>query len=145
MANNKHVITSEIMSGKGNWTQNLGRSKKEYWTLNVGEEFFFFWLNLLFFMCDKYFSFQKPQVTSLFGADTLWSKGYTGANVKMAIFDTGIRANHPHFRNIKVFLCFCFHFLFTIFTRHTLVYFKTINNHLEQFLRSARTGPMRIR
>ncbi|KAL3839876.1 hypothetical protein ACJIZ3_024467 [Penstemon smallii] len=44
---------------------------------------------------------QKSQVTSLFGADALWSKGYTGAKVKMAIFDTGIRANHPHFRNIK--------------------------------------------
>ncbi|KAL4572223.1 hypothetical protein LXL04_018993 [Taraxacum kok-saghyz] len=44
---------------------------------------------------------QKPQVTSLFGADALWSKGYTGANVKMAIFDTGIRSDHPHFRNIK--------------------------------------------
>ncbi|KAG6389367.1 hypothetical protein SASPL_150835 [Salvia splendens] len=45
---------------------------------------------------------QKSQVTSLFGADALWSKGYTGAKVKMAIFDTGIRANHPHFRKIKV-------------------------------------------
>ncbi|KAH6804278.1 SITE-1 protease [Perilla frutescens var. frutescens] len=44
---------------------------------------------------------QKSQITSLFGADALWSKGYTGAKVKMAIFDTGIRANHPHFRNIK--------------------------------------------
>ncbi|GLT48581.1 hypothetical protein SLA2020_221980 [Shorea laevis] len=44
---------------------------------------------------------QKSQVTSLFGADVLWAKGYTGAKVKMAIFDTGIRANHPHFRNIK--------------------------------------------
>ncbi|KAK3034341.1 hypothetical protein RJ639_032239 [Escallonia herrerae] len=44
---------------------------------------------------------QKSQITSLFGADKLWSKGYTGAKVKMAIFDTGIRANHPHFRNIK--------------------------------------------
>ncbi|KAL2532647.1 Subtilisin-like protease SBT6.1 [Abeliophyllum distichum] len=44
---------------------------------------------------------QKAQVTSLFGADALWSKGYTGAKVKMAIFDTGIRAHHPHFRNIK--------------------------------------------
>ncbi|XP_047308533.1 subtilisin-like protease SBT6.1 isoform X1 [Impatiens glandulifera] len=43
----------------------------------------------------------RSQVTSLFGAETLWSKGYTGAKVKMAIFDTGIRANHPHFRNIK--------------------------------------------
>ncbi|CAN1331151.1 Subtilisin-like protease SBT6.1 [Linum perenne] len=43
---------------------------------------------------------QKSQVTSLFGADVLWSKGYTGAKVKMAIFDTGIRSDHPHFRNI---------------------------------------------
>ncbi|KAK9102675.1 hypothetical protein Sjap_019929 [Stephania japonica] len=44
---------------------------------------------------------KRSQVTSLFGAESLWSKGYTGAKVKMAIFDTGIRANHPHFRNIK--------------------------------------------
>ncbi|XP_055808006.1 subtilisin-like protease SBT6.1 [Solanum dulcamara] len=44
---------------------------------------------------------QKPQVTSLFGAHALWSKGITGAKVKMAIFDTGIRAGHLHFRNIK--------------------------------------------
>lgn len=45
---------------------------------------------------------QRSQITSLFGAEKLWSQGYTGAKVKMAIFDTGIRANHPHFRNIKV-------------------------------------------
>ncbi|KAF5934710.1 hypothetical protein HYC85_025839 [Camellia sinensis] len=45
---------------------------------------------------------QRSQVTSLFGADVLWLKGYTGAKVKMAIFDTSIRAKHPHFRNIKL-------------------------------------------
>ncbi|PPS02643.1 hypothetical protein GOBAR_AA18028 [Gossypium barbadense] len=44
---------------------------------------------------------QRSQVTSLFRADALWRKGYTGAKVKMAIFDTRIRADHPHFRNIK--------------------------------------------
>ncbi|CAL9092331.1 unnamed protein product [Musa acuminata var. zebrina] len=44
---------------------------------------------------------QRSQVTSLFGADRLWTKGFTGRRVKMAIFDTGIRADHPHFRNIK--------------------------------------------
>ncbi|XP_061374496.1 subtilisin-like protease SBT6.1 isoform X2 [Gastrolobium bilobum] len=44
---------------------------------------------------------QRSQVTSMFGAEDLWRKGYTGAKVKMAIFDTGIRADHPHFRNIK--------------------------------------------
>lgn len=59
------------------------------------------------FSCGNFFNrdlfiLQKSQITSLFGADALWGKGYTGAKVKMAIFDTGIRANHPHFRNIKV-------------------------------------------
>lgn len=49
----------------------------------------------------RHLMMQRSQVTSLFGADALWAKGYTGAKVKMAIFDTGIRANHPHFRNIK--------------------------------------------
>ncbi|XP_020100151.1 subtilisin-like protease SBT6.1 isoform X2 [Ananas comosus] len=44
---------------------------------------------------------QRSQVTSLFGAERLWAKGFTGSQVKMAIFDTGIRADHPHFRNIK--------------------------------------------
>ncbi|KAM6582260.1 hypothetical protein CsatB_009262 [Cannabis sativa] len=44
---------------------------------------------------------ERSQVTSLFGADALWAKGYTGSKVKMAVFDTGIRDNHPHFRNIK--------------------------------------------
>lgn len=44
---------------------------------------------------------QRSQVTSMFGAKDLWAKGYTGAKVKMAIFDTGIRADHPHFHNIK--------------------------------------------
>lgn len=44
---------------------------------------------------------QKSHVTSLFGAERLWGRGFTGKKVKMAIFDTGIRADHPHFRNIK--------------------------------------------
>ncbi|CAI5487675.1 unnamed protein product [Closterium sp. Naga37s-1] len=43
----------------------------------------------------------KSQITSLFHAERLWAKGFTGSNVKMAVFDTGIRADHPHFRNIK--------------------------------------------
>lgn len=55
---------------------------------------------------SKYFCnlWQRSQITSLFGAEALWKKGYTGKKVKMAIFDTGIRADHPHFQNIKVCL-----------------------------------------
>lgn len=49
---------------------------------------------------------QRSQVTSLFGAERLWGRGFTGKKVKMAIFDTGIRADHPHFRNIKVLLLY---------------------------------------
>ncbi|CAM8938679.1 hypothetical protein QQ045_014903 [Rhodiola kirilowii] len=49
----------------------------------------------------RHLNMQRSQVTSLFGAEALWKMGYTGAKVKMAIFDTGIRGDHPHFRNIK--------------------------------------------
>ncbi|XP_021277177.1 subtilisin-like protease SBT6.1, partial [Herrania umbratica] len=38
---------------------------------------------------SRHLLMQRSQVTSLFGADALWGKGYTGAKVKMAIFDTG--------------------------------------------------------
>jgi subtilisin family serine protease len=34
-------------------------------------------------------------------ADILWSMGYTGEGVKVAIFDTGLHKQHPHFKNIK--------------------------------------------
>ncbi|KAL2607535.1 hypothetical protein R1flu_026108 [Riccia fluitans] len=45
--------------------------------------------------------FQRSQITSMFEAEKLWAKGYTGGKVKMAVFDTGVRPDHPHFRNIK--------------------------------------------
>lgn len=48
------------------------------------------------------FAEQKSKLTSIFGAEKLWAMGYTGARVKMAVFDTGVRADHPHFRNIMV-------------------------------------------
>jgi len=34
-------------------------------------------------------------------ADALWKMGITGKDVKVAIFDTGLAATHPHFKNIK--------------------------------------------
>jgi membrane-bound transcription factor site-1 protease len=30
----------------------------------------------------------------------LWNKGYTGQGIKVAIFDTGLKKDHPHFKNI---------------------------------------------
>ncbi|XP_071579996.1 membrane-bound transcription factor site-1 protease isoform X1 [Temnothorax nylanderi] len=41
------------------------------------------------------------QITSLLEANVLWKKGITGKYIKVAIFDTGLAASHPHFKNIK--------------------------------------------
>lgn len=30
----------------------------------------------------------------------LWNKGITGSNVNVAVFDTGLEENHPHFKNV---------------------------------------------
>ena len=42
----------------------------------------------------------KP-VTSELQADVLWDAGKTGQGVKVAVFDTGLPENHPHFKNVK--------------------------------------------
>lgn len=39
-------------------------------------------------------------ITDLFGVHQLWEKGFTGKGVKVAVFDTGLRQGHPHFKNI---------------------------------------------
>ncbi|CAD7080576.1 unnamed protein product [Hermetia illucens] len=41
------------------------------------------------------------QITSLLRADVLWSLGITGKGIKVAVFDTGLSKNHPHFKRIK--------------------------------------------
>ena len=34
-------------------------------------------------------------------ADVLWNAGHTGADIRIAIFDTGLSATHPHFKYIR--------------------------------------------
>ena len=34
-------------------------------------------------------------------ASELWDKGFTGAGIKVAVFDTGVIEGHPHFRNVE--------------------------------------------
>ncbi|XP_011879959.1 PREDICTED: membrane-bound transcription factor site-1 protease [Vollenhovia emeryi] len=41
------------------------------------------------------------QITYMLEADVLWRMGITGKDIKVAIFDTGLAASHPHFKNIK--------------------------------------------
>ncbi|XP_003382470.1 PREDICTED: membrane-bound transcription factor site-1 protease-like [Amphimedon queenslandica] len=41
------------------------------------------------------------QITSALHANVLWTLGHTGKNIKVAVFDTGLAGNHPHFRHIS--------------------------------------------
>ncbi|CDQ68170.1 unnamed protein product [Oncorhynchus mykiss] len=38
-------------------------------------------------------------VAQILQADVLWQLGHTGSGVKVAVFDTGLIENHPHFKN----------------------------------------------
>lgn len=44
---------------------------------------------------------QRQGVPLMFSADKLWEQGFRGQGVKMGVFDTGIRADHPHVKNIR--------------------------------------------
>ncbi|XP_032813570.1 membrane-bound transcription factor site-1 protease [Petromyzon marinus] len=41
------------------------------------------------------------QVAQTLQADSLWGMGFTGAGVRVAVFDTGLSERHPHFKNVK--------------------------------------------
>lgn len=43
----------------------------------------------------------RKQITTILQADALWGMGVTGHGIKVAIFDTGLAASHPHFKKIK--------------------------------------------
>ena len=45
--------------------------------------------------------FFTGDITGSHRAPELWSQGVTGAGIKVAVFDTGVRSNHPHFRNVE--------------------------------------------
>lgn len=49
----------------------------------------------------RLFSSIPKQITSQLKADVLWKIGVTGAGVRVAIFDTGLPKNHPHFKFVK--------------------------------------------
>lgn len=41
------------------------------------------------------------QITSTLKADGLWSMKVTGKGIRVAVFDTGLAKNHPHFKRVK--------------------------------------------
>ena len=42
-----------------------------------------------------------PGVAAALSAPALWARGITGAGVRVGIFDTGVRGDHPHIKNIR--------------------------------------------
>ncbi|CAG9460580.1 unnamed protein product [Pedinophyceae sp. YPF-701] len=43
----------------------------------------------------------NTKVTLRMGASALWAKGFKGKGIKMGVFDTAFRGDHPHLKNIK--------------------------------------------
>jgi membrane-bound transcription factor site-1 protease len=43
----------------------------------------------------------RRSVAEALDAEKLWKRGHTGEGVRVAIFDTGVDANHAHFKNVK--------------------------------------------
>ncbi|KAL4703428.1 hypothetical protein ACJJTC_008147, partial [Scirpophaga incertulas] len=41
------------------------------------------------------------QITSVLKADVLWSLGVTGDGIRVAVFDTGLSRQHPHFGRVR--------------------------------------------
>lgn len=41
------------------------------------------------------------QITSWLNADGLWGMSVTGKGIRVAVFDTGLAKNHPHFKRVK--------------------------------------------
>ncbi|XP_025115476.1 membrane-bound transcription factor site-1 protease-like [Pomacea canaliculata] len=42
------------------------------------------------------------QITGALQAEMLWSLGFSGAGVKVAVFDTGLALDHPHFKKGRI-------------------------------------------
>jgi len=42
------------------------------------------------------------QITSVLNADAIWQLGFSGQGIKVAIFDTGLSEDHPHFKRGRI-------------------------------------------
>ncbi|CAG5132159.1 unnamed protein product, partial [Candidula unifasciata] len=56
------------------------------------------WLSPSRYKARKLLRAVPKQIVSALQAELLWGFGFTGAGVKVAIFDTGLATDHPHFK-----------------------------------------------
>jgi len=45
--------------------------------------------------------YRSHSVTDMLDAGEIWKLGYSGQNIRVGVFDTGIRGDHPHIKHIK--------------------------------------------
>ena len=76
--------------------QRVRRSRKIH-SISSGD----YWFGSERFKSRKLMRSVVKPVTAELQADVLWEAGFTGQGVKVAVFDTGLPPNHPHFRNVK--------------------------------------------
>ncbi|XP_014212506.1 membrane-bound transcription factor site-1 protease [Copidosoma floridanum] len=86
----------------------LKYSNDENWNLPENQRFTKKTINIEnSFSQNRQYGFRKilraipKQITNILQAEQLWKLGVTGQGVKVAIFDTGLAASHPHFKKIK--------------------------------------------
>ena len=46
--------------------------------------------------------FKRGQINSLYKPEDVWKDGHTGKGIRVGIFDTGVRDDHPDLRNIEL-------------------------------------------
>ncbi|KAL5022748.1 hypothetical protein ScPMuIL_001903 [Solemya velum] len=92
--NNKPCNISKLF-----WPHGLHSSRPIRKSLSLGATY---WHSPTRLRSRKLLRAVPKQITSSLAADFLWQMEFKGAGVKVAVFDTGLAEDHPHFKKAKV-------------------------------------------
>ncbi|XP_035678270.1 membrane-bound transcription factor site-1 protease-like isoform X1 [Branchiostoma floridae] len=88
----------ELIKPKAKTKRTVGKGSKNKVTVKKGSAF---WHSTGRHTSRRLLRTVPRQVTHVLQADLLWAMGFAGSGIKVAVFDTGLSENHPHFRNLK--------------------------------------------